>query len=345
MPESSRLSYVLVAAASAAAGVLAALGAAALTPPPTLSEAGEATSAAITVSQFRDERLVAAEVEAAQSVAGTLNISGTVTSSACVPGGELRSGTVMASVSSRTILGLHTAVPFYRDIGPGAGGPDVDALRTQLAAMDYPVARDGAYSQDLAAALLKLQTDFKLQNRDGVLHQEEVLWLPSDNVRVQSCDALLGSRYSAGSPFITMVGSLRSLRVVFPPDQPAAPGERRVTFDGISAPMAADGLVTDPKFLAKVSSSPDFVAAQSSSSPKPMSLRTELSSPLEVAKVPLSAVFGVRGKSACVRAPGGTTFALTIAGSSAGSVLAKFADDVPGEVLLGNAIGTSECPG
>jgi hypothetical protein len=339
----SWLSYTLVGASSAAAAVLAVIGASALVPPATLSEAGEARSAAVTVTQFRDERVVAAEIEAAQPVEATLGISGTVTSSVCVPGGEIASGKVVASISGRPVLGLHADVPFYRDIGPGTDGADVNALRAQLAAMKYGVAAEGAYAADLSAAILKMQTDLALGNRDGVLYQEDILWLPANSVRVQSCDALLGSKYSSGSPFLTTVGSLQSLRVVFPTGQPPAPGERQVSFGSVSAPIAADGLVTDPKFLAEVSRSPDFAAAQSASSPKPMSFKTALSSPLEVAKVPVSGVYAARGNSACVKSPGGTAHSITIAGSSAGSVLAKFEKEVPKEILLGTAIGSNGC--
>ncbi|MFJ6156141.1 hypothetical protein ACIQF8_09535 [Pseudarthrobacter sp. NPDC092184] len=343
MAKTSWLPYTLVGAASAAAAALAVLGATALVPPATLSEAAEARSAAVTLTQFRDERIAAAEIEAAQPVAATLGISGTVTASECVPGAEIASGKIVASVSGRPVLGLHIDVPFYRDIGPGTEGPDVNALRAQLSAMKYEVAGEGAYAADLRAAILKLQSDLALENRDGVLHQEDILWLPDNSVRVQSCDALLGSQYSAGSTFITTAGTLQSLRVVFPTSQAPAPGERQVLFGNVSAPVAADGLVTDAKFLAEVSRSPDFAAAQSSSSPKPMSLKTALTSPLEVAKVPVSGVFGARGNAACVKSPDGTTHRVTTAGSSAGSVLATFENEVPKEILLGTAIGSTEC--
>lgn len=343
MAKTSWLPYTLVGASSAAAAVLAVLGATALVPPATLSEAAEARSAAVTLTQFRDERMAAAEIEAAQPVAATLGISGTVTSSECVPGAEIASGKIVASVNGQPVLGLHSDVPFYRDIGPGTQGPDVNALRAQLATTNHDVAGVGAYAADLGAAILKLQTDLALENRDGVLHQEDTLWLPDNSVRVQSCDALLGSQYSSGAPFITTAATLQSLRVVFPANQAPALGERMVLFGSASAPVTADGLVTDTKFLTEVSRSPDFAAAQSSSSPKPVSLKTALTSPLEVAKVPVSGVFGARGNTACVKSPDGTTHRITTAGSNAGSVLATFENEVPNEILLGTAIGSTEC--
>jgi hypothetical protein len=344
MAKTSWLPYTLVGVSSAAAAILAVLGATSLVPPATLSEAAEARSAAVTVTQFRDERMAAAELEAAQPVAATLGISGTVTSSECVPGAEIASGNIAASVSGRPVLGLHSDVPFYRDIGPGTEGPDVNALRAQLHDMKHDIVTEGPYAPDLRAAILKLQTDLALENRDGVLYQEDILWLPENSVRVESCNALIGSQYVAGAPFITTAGSLQSLRVVFPTDRPLAPGERQVYFGNVSAPVTADGLVTDPIFLGEVSRSPDFAAAQASSSPKPMSLKTRLNIPLDVAKVPVSGVFETRGDAACVKSSSGHIHRITIAGSSAGSVLAKFEGEIPEEILLGTDIGSNECP-
>lgn len=344
MKRTSWLPFTLVGASSAAAAVIAVIGATALAPPPSLSPAGEATSAAVVMTEYRDERTVAAEVEAAQPVEAVVGIAGTVTSSACAAGGGIESGHVVASLNGRPVLGLHSAVPFYRDIGPGVAGSDVDALRVQLKAMGFDVQEKGPYGADLRAAVLKVQTDLALKNRDGILHQDETLWLPADSVRVKSCNALLGSQYAPGSPFMTIVGSVSSLRVVFPQGQPPAAGPRVVSFGGFSAPAAADGTVTDATLLAEVSRSSEFADSQSSNSPKPLSIKTALSSPLKVARLPVSGVFGAQKDTGCVKTPDGRTLPITIAGSSAGSVLATFQKEVPQEILLGTTIGEKECP-
>jgi hypothetical protein len=313
MKRRSWLSYTLVGASSAAAAVIAVLGATVVAPPPSLSPAGEATSAAVAMTEYRDERTVAAEIEAAQPVEASVGLAGTVTSSVCAAGGGIESGHVVASLNGRPVLGLHSAVPFYRDIGPGVSGADVDALRMQLKATGFDLQEKGGYGADLRAAILKIQTDLALKNRDGILHQDETVWLPADSVRVKSCNALLGSQYAPGSPFITIVGSVSSLRVVFPPGQPPAAGPRMVTFGNASALVSADGIVTDATLLAEVSRSSEF------------------------------AVFGVQKDTACVKSPDGQTLPVTIAGSSAGSVLATFRKEVPKEILLGAAIGEKQC--
>ncbi|MFJ4209103.1 hypothetical protein ACIPY2_11665 [Paenarthrobacter sp. NPDC089675] len=338
------MSHALIAASCAALAVVCVLGTAANAPPSSLRVAQEASSAAVVLTEYRDERTVAAEVEATQPVETTLGLSGTVTSSTCVAGGGIESGHVVASLNGRPVLGLHSAVPFYRDIGPGTAGADVDALRTQLGAMGLAVQDKGAYSADLAMAIFKIQTDLALNNRDGILHLDETLWLPSVTVRVKSCDALLGSRYEPGAPFITIVGAVSSLRVVFPPGQPPAAGPRTVTFGNVSAPVTDEGLVTDPTLLAEVSRSPEFAESQTGSTSKPLSITTSLSSALEVAKVPVSGVFGVQKDNACVKAVDGSTSHITIAGSSAGAVLARFEKDVPEEILLGASVGDKQCP-
>jgi hypothetical protein len=337
------LSHIIVGLSCAAAGALGVAGLTSMQPPQTLEGAAEARTAAVSVSQFRDERTVAAEIDALQPSTAALGTSGTITSTACVPGGELTAGKIVASVNGRPVLGLHTEVPLYRDIGPGAEGADVNALRVRLAAMGYPVTGTGGYSADLGAALLKLQKDFGLHKRDGLLHLGDIVWLPGGSVRVRSCDALLGSQYSAGTPFLTTAGTLQSLRVVFPDGQPPAPGDRQVYFGGASAALASDGLVTERLFLDEVAKSAEFAAAQSANSSKPLSVKTALKTPLDVVKVPVSGVFAVKDNTGCVKSTQGVFHPLKIAGSSLGTVLATFDTTVPGEILLGKAIGTSEC--
>lgn len=312
-------------------------------PPPNLEKAEGARTAAVSMSPFRDERTVAAEINALQPVTAALGASGTITSTACVPGGELTAGKIVAAVNGRPVLGLHTEVPLYRDIGPGAEGIDVNALRARLEAMGYQVVSKGAYSADLAAALRKLQKDFGLHERDGVLHLTDIVWLSGQSVRIRSCEALLGSQYAAGTPFLTAAGILQSLRIVFPDGQSPAPGERQVSFGGASATLASNGLVTERAFLDEVAKSAEFAAAQSASSPKPLSMKTALKSPVEVAKLPVSGVFAVRDNTGCVKSTDGAIHSLKIAGSSQGAVLATFDTAVPDKILLGKAIGTSEC--
>src|SRR2546423_8892511 len=87
-------SYAIVGIACAAAATLAFAGVLGLQPPPSLNEAQEPRTAAITTSEFRDERTVAAEIVALQPVAAALKLSGTVTSTACVPGGQLTAGKI-----------------------------------------------------------------------------------------------------------------------------------------------------------------------------------------------------------------------------------------------------------
>ena len=71
------MSYALVAVSGAATAVVAVFGTTALATPAALRPPSEATSAVITMTEFRDERTVAAEVEAGQSLEAQLGISGT----------------------------------------------------------------------------------------------------------------------------------------------------------------------------------------------------------------------------------------------------------------------------
>lgn len=101
--------------------------------------------------------------------------------------------------------------------------------------------------------------------------------------------------------------------------------------------------MTERLFLDEVARSAEFAAARSANSPKPLSVKTALKTPLDVVKVPVSGVFAVKDNTGCVKSTQGSVLPLKIAGSSLGAMLATFDTAVPGEMLLGKAIGTSEC--
>ncbi|MCP2338888.1 efflux RND transporter periplasmic adaptor subunit [Actinomadura rupiterrae] len=54
-------------------------------------------------------------------------------------GQRIKAGTVVAEVSGRPVIALHGAIPAYRDIRPGANGPDVRQIQKALRELGYSV--------------------------------------------------------------------------------------------------------------------------------------------------------------------------------------------------------------
>ena len=74
-------------------------------------------------------------------------------------GASTTSGQLLTEVNGRPVFGVHTPFAFYRDIGPGDRGPDVEALQIALAARSYPVKPDGRYGAETAAAVRRWYRD------------------------------------------------------------------------------------------------------------------------------------------------------------------------------------------
>lgn len=82
-----------------------------------------------------------------------------VTRSPLSSGDDVRSGTVLAALSGRPYIALQTDFAFYRDIGPGDSGDDVDELHRSLRALGYGAPASGPYSASTAQALQTLYRD------------------------------------------------------------------------------------------------------------------------------------------------------------------------------------------
>jgi hypothetical protein len=67
--------------------------------------------------------------------------SAVVTALPAQVGGALREGQLVIAVADRPVILLQADLPFYRDLGPGAGGPDVAALQRSLARLGRRVPR------------------------------------------------------------------------------------------------------------------------------------------------------------------------------------------------------------
>ncbi|MFS0910705.1 peptidoglycan-binding protein [Microbacterium sp. 179-I 3D2 NHS] len=74
-------------------------------------------------------------------------------------GATASTGHVLTEINGRPLFGVQSPFAFYRDMGVGDRGPDIAALQTALAARSYPVAADGRFGSETAAAVARWYRD------------------------------------------------------------------------------------------------------------------------------------------------------------------------------------------
>lgn len=82
-----------------------------------------------------------------------------VTGRPLASGSTASSGQVLTEVNGRPLFGVQSAFSFYRDMGLGDRGPDVEALQAALVARSYQVTADGRFGSETAAAVKRWYQD------------------------------------------------------------------------------------------------------------------------------------------------------------------------------------------
>lgn len=84
-------------------------------------------------------------------------------------GAAVSTGQVLTEVNGRPLFGVHSPFAFYRDMGIGDHGPDVEALQNALVARSYAVVPDGRFGSETAAAITRWYTDsgYEVHQRTG----------------------------------------------------------------------------------------------------------------------------------------------------------------------------------
>jgi peptidoglycan hydrolase-like protein with peptidoglycan-binding domain len=119
-----------------------------------------------------------------------LQRGGVVTSVDIAPGAEISAGDILYTVDLRPTVAAVGAVPSFRDIGPGATGPDVAQLQSMLHTLGYLDADAGdTFGPDTEAATRAWQSALGLE-ADGVVRLGDVAFVPVLPVRVVPTDAL-----------------------------------------------------------------------------------------------------------------------------------------------------------
>jgi len=160
-----RQAGIVLCLALVSAGVGVLVGRSIKSPADAASSAKPPTASLITVPVERRELVsslaIAGEIAYVEPVpvrlAGVVGAAGgdkQIVTKAPEVGAEVTDGLVMFEISGRPVFALHGQLPMYRELAPGASGPDVAQLETALAALGFvPGTVDDTYDSGTEAAI------------------------------------------------------------------------------------------------------------------------------------------------------------------------------------------------
>jgi len=318
-----------------AAGACLAVALMPVAPPSVLAAATPGTTAPVTPSTFDDSRKVQVSFVSGEPVSVATPIGGVLTRQPCTPGGTLDSGTVVAHVDERPLLGLSTSVPLYRDLQLDDRGADVRALQDELTRLGQPVASDGRLGPGTARAVAALlrATDITRPEAPLVLPLDGIVRLPRAATPVSSCTGL-GGALEAGGELAAAPAAVTAVRLSSRPGD-LAPGARDLTVLDVTGPLTDETTSSDPGFLAALAGAEGFdelVAAGDDAVPATLALHD----PVPVLQVPAAAVrAGGTPGTGCLAVPSGS-LPVDIVGSTLGASLVRLPEgtEPPTEVSL-----------
>lgn len=184
---------------------------------------------AVTTSLPATATVEAREIDHRQSVTATFTITepqdillsggGLVTAVHAVPGQILDSSDAVVSVDGATLRAHVEAQPFYRDIGPGTRGSDLEHLCAYLAlnGIDVQLGDESSYSASLARGLRIYQRANGLPG-DGTFKPSSVIYIPPEATVVSSVLVTVGALVAPGDPVLS--GPVRPLSLTLSADAP-----------------------------------------------------------------------------------------------------------------------------
>lgn len=287
---------------------------------------------------FADERVVQATPVMAPVARVLVERAGTVTALACTPGEALVAGSAPLHVDGAPVVALATQVPLWRDLAVGSTGEDVAALQRELQRLGHDVAVDGTYGQGTGAAVAELWRGLGVAKPSTALPRADVVWLPADELEVGECTLTLGEALAPGDALATGMPRVSALRFEAPAG--AVPGERTMTFAGVTVPLdpGAGGSVTvsDPALLAAVAASPELALVTSGVvEGASLALSYALAAPLDLLAVPPAALADLNGAAGCLVIDGAGV-GVEVVSSSLGLSLVSLPDGVAPPAEVGN---------
>lgn len=143
---------------------------------------------------------VTGEMSFADGPPGLAGAGGTLTSLDVDPGEPIEAGDVLFTIDLRPVVAAQGAIPAFRDLQAGDGGPDVAQLREFLG-----LEEGEDFDAATTAAVRAWQDELGIA-ADGVVRLGDVLFLPSLPTRGYAQDDLVvGSPVTVGQQVITTV--------------------------------------------------------------------------------------------------------------------------------------------
>ena len=308
-------------AAALAAGTIVGVIIAPPQPPPTLAGSVIGTSVPVEVSAYLDERTVEIVPVESEPVSLTAPRAGTVTSAACTTGTSWTSGTIPLTIDSVPVVALYLAYPPWRDLTPGIEGPDVVALQQTLTALGYPVEADGYMSWETGYQLSEYLAAIGLAPDQTSLYLSDFIWLRTPSVTPTTCSFAPGDKTSAGEE-IASLGSIVTAFEVAKGTTSLVAGDRVIQVGAQTAPVDANGQVTDPEGIGRLTSTSEFTTYEAGDKKAGIAASIALASAIDVLSVPPGAIVGGGTSSTCVLSSG-RAIEVTVVASSLGRTLVQ----------------------
>lgn len=312
--------------------------------PELLRSGGEVTTAPVVPQTFDDSRRVQVQLVTGVDQPLVVQTGGMLTASWCQDGGEITSGTVVAHVDERRLIGLHTTVPPYRDLSVGDDGADVAALQSELIRLGHldASAADGEFGNLTGQALQSLRESAGLDDGEGSTERAEFIWLPSPQMTGITCALKVGDAVSQGAAIATSRGAPERVDVRSLPDD-LTPGERTIRIGSVQGPVDSRGVATDAAFLAELAADEELISGLAEDPGATVTATIALASSLAAYSIPVGALIGGPERR-CVKSEVGIVRA-DLLGSSLGMAVVAFPDvsAAPESVAIGAKLDGERC--
>ncbi len=307
----------MVVAAGTAAAVVLAFPA---EPPSSLRTATPAATVLVTEREDADERQVQVALDAGAPRAVVTSRTGTVTSSTCSTGAVLRSGDVLATVDGEPVIALATDVPLWRDLELDDRGDDVRGLQRALNVGGAGLSEDGILGRGTLRSAFRFLAERGVRpgEREDALPRAPFSWVPAAEQTVRSCTAIVGAAVGADGVLAELPAELRGARLDSLPIDPV-PGPRDLRIGGTTVEVDDGGVVRSAASLAAIAALPEYAATVASSDGVPVISATwSLRQPRTVQVLPPTALYDLRGATACVQPTRGAPVHVEVLGSELG---------------------------